>query len=124
MKQIHYDITPDNKLILTEMYIAGNYVVPVGYVSDGLTIPWFFKPFVNKFNPKYIPCAFAHDYLTDNAYKEYKKCNRKIARALFKKADDLFRDMLREADGGKLEVSSWVMVKSVLLWHYVRYGII
>lgn len=57
------------------------YVVPLGYITDGATVP---KPFLWLFPAvcQYFPAALLHDYLLDNGYS-------------WRFANNQFRDALR-----------------------------
>ena len=111
----------DNKIEVVENYVFGNHAVPQGYRSDGLTIFLLFRLFVNKFSPKYLPCAVMHDYLTDKAFTAYVSGRYFIAGKRFKEADDLFEEMLTIADSGKLSPRSKLMVYSVRTYHDFKY---
>lgn len=114
MYNLKFRIALNNKMMLTEDYTFACITVPEGYISDGLTIPVWFRVFVNKYSPKYLPCAFIHDYLTDEAVK---------GKATFKEADNLFEEMLCIADGGALTYRAKTMVFGVRLYHKLKYGV-
>jgi hypothetical protein len=56
-------------LVVHEFYLridGEEYVVPAGYVTDGVSDPWLFRRVVPKLGP-HLPAAVVHDYLYDQA---------------------------------------------------------
>ena len=87
---------------LLYVYDNGNLTVPIGFVSDGASIPRFLWPLVTSpFNPRVIRAAFVHDYI-------YGTPELKIKR---KVADRIFYEILLE-DGTERQVAE-NMYKSV-----------
>jgi len=121
MYDIVYSSGADNRVELLADYTYGDITVQAGFVSDGLTIPLGFRLVVNKYSPRYLPCAFVHDMLTDNAFKDYSNGHKAFAIRQFAEADNLFEEMLTIADSGELTLKSKLMVKCVKLYHRVCY---
>lgn len=121
MYNIAYSSRADNKVELLADYTYKDVTVPRGFVSDGLTIPLIFRLVVNKYSPRYLPCAFVHDMLTDNAALDFARGYTDFALRQFKEAGDLFEAMLKVADGGKLSFKSKLMIKGVRIYHKIYY---
>ncbi len=122
MYEISYRGGTDDRMKLLEDYTYSSYTVKKGFKSDGLTIPFFFKIFVNKYSPKYMPCAFIHDKLTNEAYRQFTFGHIKKAQFMFNEADSVFKEMLTIADKGKVTFIGWSMVTLVKVYHNLRYG--
>ena len=127
MYDIAYKSRIDNKVELLKEYTFEGITVPKGYISDGLSIPYFYRLAVNKYSPKYLPCAIVHDYLTDVAYEAWADTVNEVDVETyhvgkFMYADNMFEKMLTIADGGVISYRAKVMVNAVRLWHKFKYS--
>lgn len=53
-------------------FMGEGYIIPVGFRSDGASIPRPLWPIVGSpFSPKLLEAAFVHDYLYRNGYDRY-----------------------------------------------------
>ena len=98
--------TSNNTFILDKPYLVKNIRIPKGYESDGLTLKIrLLRLIVSKYEPKFMPFFFLHDYL----------CNREK----YELADRLGQEVLFELE------ASWrtkTMMKLIRLYHKIRYG--
>jgi hypothetical protein len=92
-------ITPIGKyqVELLEDFTRYGITVPKGYRFDGASIPRIFWSIFHPF--MYLKSSVIHDYLYDEAIFLYEYRQKYIeAHKLFKKADSVFLDALKEDD--------------------------
>jgi hypothetical protein len=94
--------TSGNRYVLLEQYL----MVPAGYRTNGANIPMIFWWVTPPFKPEYLPAVIVHDYLCDK--EEYVE------------ADKYFEEILYGIDKCW---RTWLMVKFVKLYHFIKYGI-
>jgi len=72
--------TPQNTFKLLEDYIIGGVVIPKGEETDGLTLKVrLLRLLINKYEPRFQPFYFLHDYLTNKErYEEADDLGEKI----------------------------------------------
>jgi len=96
-----------DKYKLLEDFQYKTILVPKGYETNGANIPRLFWAIYPPNKSDFLPAVIIHDYLCDK--EEYKK------------ADDLFEECLKELGVKKFDRT--VLVKSVRLYHRVKYKI-
>lgn len=73
-----------NRLIVNIVELSFNLwvVVPLGFKSDGCSIPWVFRLLLGcKHNPKYVVASIIHDYIVENP--QVVDYNRKLSSQIF-----------------------------------------
>lgn len=73
-----------NRLIVNIVELSFNLwvVVPLGFKSDGCSIPWIFRLILGcKHNPKYVVASIIHDYIVENP--QVVDYNRKLSSQMF-----------------------------------------
>lgn len=73
-----------NRLIVNIVELSFNLwvVVPLGFKSDGCSIPWIFRLILGcKHNPKYVVASIIHDYIVENP--QVVDYNRKLSSQIF-----------------------------------------
>ncbi len=73
-----------NRLIVNIVELSFNLwvVVPLGFKSDGCSIPWVFRLILGcKHNPKYVVASIIHDYIVENP--QVVDYNRKLSSQIF-----------------------------------------
>lgn len=96
----------DNTFTLIEEYRYKDVIVPINYKTNGANIPFIFWIFIPPFKPKYLPAVVVHDYLCD--LEQYTL------------ADEMFKEMLDKIEESVFTKS---MIKSVKIYHKVRYNV-
>ena len=96
----------DNIIRLVNDYLIKGTMIPAGTTSDGLTLKnRLLRLFVNKYEPKFSPFYFLHDFLCDlERYSE---------------ADRLGSEVMFEIEYSyRTRVMMWIIVK----YHKIRYN--
>jgi len=106
MFNIQLKPTTNDKFILLEDYSYREITIPAGYETNGADVPWLATLIIPRYLPSNLPMVAMHDYLTDR--EEYKL------------ADDTFEQMFIEAG---YTLRRKLAVKSVRLYHKIRYGV-
>jgi hypothetical protein len=110
-------ITPKGKrrFKLVEPFSRNGIDVPIGFVTDGASIP---RIFWVAFAPhEYLTSAVIHDYGYTKAVTAYKIGDYKTARSWFRRADAAFLQALKEDD----RKVARLFYNAVRLWRWLRY---
>lgn len=65
-KDIYYNIGKQKSLLIAKDNNLIKIKVPKDFYSNGLTVPFFLKFFINPIDDKYSEASFYHDYLYFN----------------------------------------------------------
>jgi len=98
--------TSNNTYKLQSPIVTRDAVIESGYETNGANIPRVLWWFVPPFKPKYLKAIIVHDYFCD--------------KELYKKADDLFEELLFEVEKS---IYTRAMVMAVRLYHKIRYKV-
>jgi hypothetical protein len=63
MKEIKLLPIGDGKYRVVEAYQFGPYTIPVGFITDGASIPKFLTGILPRVGPSYTTPAVIHDYM-------------------------------------------------------------
>ena len=94
------------RLRLRRAFTYKDIKVPVGYITNGASVPRFFWWYQPPFDPAILPAVIIHDFLCD---KEQ-----------YKKADRYFKEILELLDISATRVK--ILVGAVRVYHKIRYG--
>lgn len=104
---INIQPTRNNRYKVLKEITYKDVTVPVGYTTDGASIPRIFWSFWPPNRSDYLPAAIVHDYMTDQN-KDYKK------------ADIYFKEIMEEL--GIDDLTIFFFYNSVRVYHKLKYN--
>ena len=94
-----------HKFKVVKSFTFKDIKIPVGFRTDGASVPRIFWSLFPPNRTDYLPCAIVHDFLCDQGR--------------YKKADECFKECLEELQVDRF--SRTIMYLAVRLYHKIKY---